>query len=68
MKEYYITEDEIKKELVKCKKNNGNTVKIPLYSNFIDIDGKLVGVVERHIETAEHLLPSSDDEEERIVH
>lgn len=63
MKKYYRTEDELKKELDLCKKNNGNTVQIPLYSNFIDINGKLVGIVERYIETPEHLLP---DEDERI--
>ena len=68
MKKYYITEDVINKELDICKKNNGKTIQIPLYSHFIDIDGKSVGVVERYIETPEHLLPSSDDDEEGMVH
>ena len=51
MKKYYITEDEIKKKLEMYKENNSNTVQIPLYSNFIDIDGKLAGIVERYIGT-----------------
>lgn len=63
MRKYYVTEDELKKETDICKKNNVKTVQIPLYSNFIDVDGKLVGIVERYIETPEHLLP---DEDERI--
>ena len=61
MKKYFFTEDELKKETNKCKKNDENTVQIPLYSNFIDVDGKLVGIFERYIETPEHLLPDKDE-------
>ena len=68
MKKYYITEDVMNKELEKCKVNNGKTVQIPVYSHFIDVDGKSVGIVERYIETPVNLLPSSDDDEKGIVH
>jgi hypothetical protein len=59
MKKYSISPDELTNEVEKCRKRNGQIIRVPVATNVRLVDGELHYDVEEYLEVPANMIPGT---------
>ncbi|MBH0171065.1 hypothetical protein [Fictibacillus sp. 18YEL24] len=59
MKKYSISQDELSNEIEKCRKRNGQIIRVPVTTNIRLVDGRLQFDVEEYLEIPADMIPGN---------